>query len=96
MTRYREPFSWKHHSRSHNSEAVSDMNDTTPSRLSILRRRQVQVRTGLSRSTIYAFIKAGEFPKQVRLGPRAVGWLECEVNDWIAAHMRMVCDNRKK
>ncbi len=39
----------------------------------ILRRPQVQQRTGLSRSTLYQYIKDGEFPKSVALGPRSVG-----------------------
>lgn len=53
-----------------------------------LRRKQVETRTGLSRSTIYQYIKGGAFPKPVPLGPRAVGWLESDVRDWIAARVR--------
>ena len=52
--------------------------------LTILRRKAVEARTGLSRSTLYAAIKERRFPKPVPLGPRAVGWLEREVTDWIA------------
>ncbi|HZM46441.1 MAG TPA: AlpA family transcriptional regulator [Burkholderiales bacterium] len=51
----------------------------------LLRMRHVKARTGLSRSTIYLKIKTGEFPAQVSLGPRAVGWLEAEVDRWIAS-----------
>ena len=51
--------------------------------LSVLRRKQVESRTGLCRSSIYAKIKAGDFPPPIPLGPRAVGWLEEEINDWI-------------
>ena len=51
----------------------------------LLRMRQVRLRTGLSRSTIYLKIKSGEFPAQVSLGTRAVGWLEAEVDRWIAS-----------
>jgi prophage regulatory protein len=40
---------------------------------------EVIARTGKSRSSIYAAIKEGYFPKQVKLGPRAVGWIEAEV-----------------
>ncbi len=58
---------------------------SVPIRISILRRRDVEARTGLSRSTIYLKIKCGEFPAQVSLGPRAVGWLEAEVDRWIAS-----------
>ena len=64
------------------------MNDANQARLSILRRKQVQARTGLSRSTIYLYIKDGLFPKPIALGPRAVGWIESEVSDWIAERMK--------
>ena len=56
---------------------------------SILRRRQVQQRTGLSRSTLYQYIRDGEFPASVQLGPRAVGWLESDVSDWISARVKV-------
>jgi prophage regulatory protein len=49
----------------------------------IERRRDVQDRTGLSRSTIYDLMDAGDFPRPIRLGPRAVGWLSHEVDEWI-------------
>lgn len=51
--------------------------------LEILRRRQVEARVGLSRSTLYSYIKDGRFPAPIRLGNRAVGWLEAEVLDWL-------------
>ena len=69
------------------------MSDTVQLQPSILRRKQVQARTGLSRSTIYAFIKAGVFPKPVPLGPRAVGWLESEISYWITQRMKMARGN---
>jgi len=50
---------------------------------SILRRKQVELRTGLSRSTIYARIQSNQFPKPIRLGARAVGWLEAEIDEWL-------------
>lgn len=55
----------------------------TQAPLAILRRRQVQTRTGLSRSTIYERIKAGSFPSPVSLGARAVGWIESEIEAWL-------------
>ena len=42
----------------------------------ILRRAAVSARTGVPRSTVSKRIADGEFPKQIRLGPRSVGWLE--------------------
>ncbi len=51
----------------------------------ILRRREVEARIGLSTSPLYARIKAGSFPKPIPRGnSKAVGWLESEVNAWIA------------
>ncbi len=55
--------------------------------LRILRLRQVAVRTGLSRSTIYQHISSGSFPKQVRLGPQSVGWLEHDIEAWIMSRI---------
>lgn len=54
----------------------------TPGR--ILRLPAVMDRTGLRTTAIYAHIKAGTFPRPVKLGPKASGWLESEVNAWIA------------
>jgi prophage regulatory protein len=62
---------------------------------SILRRKQVQARTGLARSTIYQHIQAGTFPRPVQLGPRAVGWLESEVSEWIAERVRIARSGAK-
>lgn len=51
----------------------------------ILRRPEVEKRTGLSRSAIYAAMKDDrEFPAPVRIGKRAVGWRESAVERWIA------------
>lgn len=58
-------------------------------KLSILRRKQVEKRTGLSRSTIYLRIQEGTFPRPINLGARAVGWLENEIEDWLAARLEI-------
>ena len=55
--------------------------------IKILRRPQVEARTGLSRSTIYAKISTNAFPKSVRLGVRAVGWIESEIDSWLVAQI---------
>jgi prophage regulatory protein len=49
-----------------------------------LRLPAVEARTGLKRSTLYARAAAGSFPKPYKLGPRASGWAEDEVEQWIA------------
>jgi len=51
--------------------------------LCILRRREVQARIGLGRSSLYAQIAKGLFPQPVKLSERAVGWREADVNAWI-------------
>lgn len=38
--------------------------------------------TGLPKSTLYAKIAEGLFPKPIKLGKRAVGWLSTDVDDW--------------
>ena len=50
---------------------------------SILKVREVTNRTKLSRSTIYSRVADGTFPEPISLGPRAVGWIEAEVEDWL-------------
>lgn len=49
----------------------------------VLRLRPVLDTVGLSRSSIYAMVAAGKFPKPIRLGPRAVGWLASDVEEWL-------------
>lgn len=51
----------------------------------ILRRHAVEITTGLSRSAIYKQMKAGKFPLPVQLTSRAVGWLQSDLDDWMAA-----------
>ncbi|WP_084068547.1 helix-turn-helix transcriptional regulator [Paraburkholderia heleia] len=52
--------------------------------LTILRRKQVEAATGLSRSTIYARIAAKTFPPAVQLGPRSVGWRQNSIEEFLA------------
>lgn len=54
----------------------------------ILRRKKVQEITGLSRSSIYAKMSGGSFPKSISLGERAVGWIEAEVLDWLQEQIK--------
>jgi prophage regulatory protein len=51
----------------------------------IIRRSAVSKRTGKSRSTIYAEMAEGKFPRPVQIGPRAVGWVESEIEEYLAA-----------
>ncbi|WP_321965191.1 AlpA family transcriptional regulator [Paraburkholderia sp. J7] len=53
----------------------------------ILRLHDVMVMVGVRKTTIYAWVKRGEFPAPVRLGARAVGWRESEIGDWLASRI---------
>lgn len=53
----------------------------------ILRRRDVEARTGIGRSTIYLLISENRFPAPVRLGERSVGWVAAEIDAWLAERM---------
>lgn len=54
----------------------------------ILRRKRVEMKVGLGRSAIYEQMAAGTFPKCIKLGPRAVGWLETEIDDWLQSRIQ--------
>ena len=52
---------------------------------SLIRLSEVERRTSQSKSEIYARIKLGEFPRPVRLGLRAVAWVEQEIDAYVEA-----------
>lgn len=52
-------------------------------RLQILKMRDVTRLTTLHRATIYRLIERDEFPKQIRIGRRRVGWRAADVSDWL-------------
>lgn len=49
----------------------------------ILRAREVQELTGLSRTTIWRMERKGEFPARVPLSAGSVGWRLSEVEGWM-------------
>ncbi|MDP1575851.1 MAG: AlpA family transcriptional regulator, partial [Cypionkella sp.] len=50
-----------------------------------LRRPAVLELTGLSTTTIYDQMKAGKFPRPIKLTGRAVAWPESRIADWLAS-----------
>ena len=50
----------------------------------ILRIKTVCDITGLSKSTVYAKMLNGEFPRPIKLGRRAVGWKSDELQAWVS------------
>ena len=57
---------------------------TVPVEHRILRRAEVEQKTGFKRAHIYSLMKEGKFPRALRLGVRAVGWDSVEIDQWIA------------
>lgn len=54
----------------------------------IIRAPELESKTGLCERALREMETAGHFPKRVLINPaggRAVGWIESEVNEWIAA-----------
>lgn len=50
----------------------------------LLSKRQVREKVLYSPQHIARLEAAGQFPKRVRLGQGRVGWVETEVEDWLA------------
>ncbi len=61
---------------------------TTGSPNRLLRLGEVLARSGLSRSTLYRQMRDGSFPEPLRIGVRSVGWLESEIEAWLASRPR--------
>ncbi|ARS52549.1 AlpA family phage regulatory protein [Kushneria konosiri] len=51
----------------------------------LLRRREVELKTGNSRSSIYKDVGDVTFPVSVPIGDSRVAWLEEEIDGWIGA-----------
>ena len=75
-----------------NETAISEAKE-----IRILRRHQVEARTGLSRSGIYARLRHNPkrpgdydptFPKPISLGAKSVGWIAAEVEAWLAGQIQ--------
>lgn len=69
---------------SHDSASANPM---TPGRR-ILRRAEVEQKTGFKRAHIYTLMREGRFPRALRIGLRAVGWDSLEVEQWIAERLK--------
>ncbi|WP_239797770.1 AlpA family transcriptional regulator [Candidatus Nitrotoga arctica] len=57
----------------------------------LIRRKEVERLTSLSRSRIYELMKQDKFPKPLRLGTMSVAWVEIEVKEWLST---LIADNR--
>lgn len=56
-------------------------NENTAPRL--ISRKQVEIITSLSRSSIYLLMAQGRFPKPIQIGDQRVAWVNAEINAWV-------------
>ncbi|MEE5062683.1 AlpA family transcriptional regulator [Pseudomonas alliivorans] len=66
---------------------VSPENNPSLLERHIMRRDEVERRTGFKRAHIYNLMKEGQFPKAKRIGMRAVGWDSLEIEQWITERL---------
>lgn len=59
------------------------MNTTDTTNQSLIRLSEVLKRTGFGKAWIYRLIKDDKFPAPVKIGTRAVAFVESEINAWI-------------
>ena len=55
----------------------------------LIKLRAVKDWTGLSRSSIYAMMKSGNFPKSVSIGARAIAWADTDIQAWIDSRISL-------
>jgi prophage regulatory protein len=51
----------------------------------VLRAAEMCARLGISRVTLWRWERAGLIPRKRKLGPNTIGWLEPEVEAWLAS-----------
>jgi prophage regulatory protein len=61
----------------------------------VVRLPEVRRMTGLGRSTIYRLQADQQFPPSIKLSIRAVGWLEREVQEWLAERVASSRDDKQ-
>ena len=65
------------------------MPETPKFNIRILREPEVREKVALSHVTIWRAVRGNNFPSPIRLGSNSVGWLENEIDEWIATRPRV-------
>ena len=55
----------------------------------ILRKKEVLEMVGMCYVSIWKMMARGEFPRSIQISPRAVGWRESEILDWLKSRPRV-------
>jgi len=53
----------------------------------LIRLQEVRRITGLGTTTIYQSVARGDFPRQIKIGPKSVAWVKSEVMNWCRDHI---------
>ena len=61
----------------------------------LLTRREVERRTGLSRSTLYRKMREGTFPVPLKVSERAVRWRESDIRAYVESRPRSYGETTK-
>ena len=69
--------------------------DEKPTIRRVIRLPEVMRQIGLSKSEIHALMTRGLFPQSIKIGPRATGWFEDEVQHYLATRPRSGNDRKK-
>jgi prophage regulatory protein len=71
------------------SSQSSSITEATQSQVErhIMRREEVERKTGFKRAHIYNLMKEGRFPQAKRIGLRAVGWDSLEIEQWVVERL---------
>ena len=62
--------------------------DAISDRDRLLTRAEVESRVGLTKTSIYRMMRAGQFPEPLRISTRAVRWSASEIEAWLADRPR--------
>ena len=63
--------------------AARQRRDVSPSPARFIKLPEVEARVAFDGATIYRRVKAGTFPRPVKVGKRASRWLEADVERWV-------------
>ena len=55
--------------------------------MKILKVKQVAAEMNMSIPQVYKLVSLGKFPKQIKLGERASGWLKSELDSWLQSRV---------
>lgn len=69
------------------SSSAVPLDDSPPGERHIMRRDEVERKTGFKRAHIYNLMKEGRFPQAKRIGLRAVGWDSLEIEQWVVERL---------